>query len=229
MFRQSARFGITEGRILMTFTSDEGNAAEALTIKSQVRLWILWSNIAVRNESEAFRARQRAIEINERRGHIGDELNLEFESALVTVTACANALEALYGGLLAAAPTLARPDHERPDWRKVWQTLDACFALSPDKATWPDRFKELFETKRNTIVHFKEPSRPLAPHPLGITTSAEYGEYSLEAAKESVDLLLEVLTTCASSQGRNTEIDTYSKDIKTYVPALVHDRHKFRA
>lgn len=75
---------------------------------------------------------------------------------------------------------LARPDDKRPDWRKVWRTLDACFDLGPRKATWPGRFEDLFKTKRNTIVHFKELSRPLAPHPLGITTSAEYREYSLE-------------------------------------------------
>lgn len=214
----------------MINTSDEGNVADAaLSIVSQVRLWILWGNIAVRNEGEAFRARRRAIEINERLGNIGNELNLEFESVLVTVTACANALEALYGGLLAAAPALARPDNERPDWRKIWQTLDACFELGTGKATWPDRFEELFKTERNTIVHFKEPSRPLAPHPLGITTSAEYGEYSLEEAQKSVDLLIEVLTTCADSQGRSAKVDAYREDIRTYLPALTRDRREFRS
>jgi hypothetical protein len=209
--------------------SDEGNAVEVLSIKSQVRLWILWSNVAVRHEGEAFKARQRAVEINKRRGHIGDELNREFESVLVAVTACANALEALYGGLLATAPTLARPEHEQPDWRKVWRTLDACFDLGPGRATWPNRFEDLFKAKRNTIVHFKEPLRPLAPHPLGITTSAEYGEYSLEEAEKSVDLLLEVLTTCANSRGRSAEVETYREDIKIYSPALIHDRREFRS
>src|SRR6266540_3697673 len=64
-------------------------------------------------------------------------------------------------------------------------TLDACFDLGPDvQNTWPSRFEHLFKTKRNTIVHFKEPSRPLAPHPLGIRTSPEYAEYALEQANE---------------------------------------------
>jgi hypothetical protein len=209
--------------------ADEGSAVEGLTIESQVRLWILWSNIAVNHEGEASRARQRATELKKRGGHFADDLNREFESVLVTVTACANALEALYGGLLAQAPTRARPDNERPDWRKVWLTLDACFDLgSLEQATWPDRFEYLFKIKRNTIVHFKEPSRPLAPHPLGITTSPEYAEYALEAANESVDLLLEVLTTCASSQTRSPEVDTYHEDIKTYSPTLVHDRRELQ-
>jgi hypothetical protein len=214
----------------MNSLADEGNAVEGLTIESQVRLWILWSNIAVKHEAEASRARWRAKELKERGGWFGDHLNREFESVLVTVTACANALEALYGGLLAQAPTLARPDNEKPDWRKIWRTLDACFTLSQDQqATWPNRFKYLFETKRNTIVHFKEPSRPLAPHPLGITTSPEYAEYALEEANKSIDLLLEVLTTCASSQSRSPDINTYREDIKTYSPTLVHDRRELAA
>lgn len=208
---------------------EQASSVESVAIKSQVRLWILWSNIAVRHEAEAAKARQSAKEQNEKRGFIGDYLNREFESVLVTVTACANALEALYGGLFAQAPTLARPDDERPDWRKVWMTLDACFDLGSDaQNTWPSRFEHLFKTKRNTIVHFKEPSRPLAPHPLGIKTSPEYAEYALEQANESVDLLLEVLSACASSRSKSPELDTYHEDIKTYFPALSVDRRQFQ-
>src|SRR6266540_2345116 len=102
----------------MNNLGEQASSVESVAIKSQVRLWNLWSNIAVRHEGEAAKARQSAKERNERRGFIGDYLNLEFESVLVTVTACANALEALYGGLFVQAPTLARPDDERPDWRK---------------------------------------------------------------------------------------------------------------
>jgi hypothetical protein len=213
----------------MNNPDEQACSVESVAIKSQVRLWILWSNIAVRHEAEAAKARQSAKERNERRGFIGDYLNREFESVLVAVTACANALEALYGGLFTQAPMLARPDDERPDWRKVWLTLDACFYLGPHaRNTWPGRFEHLFKTKRNTIVHFKEPSRPLASHPLGIRTSPEYAEYALEQANESVDLLLEVLSTCASSQSKNPEVDTYHEDIKTYFPALKYDRQQFQ-
>jgi hypothetical protein len=220
--------GLTRERYSVSNPSDQDKVVEASSIESQVRLWILWGNIAVRHEGEAFRARQNAVEINDRHGHVGDEINREFESVLVTVTACANSLEALYGGLLAQAPALARPDGERPDWRKVWRTLDACFDLGSSKVTWPGRLEDLFKIKRNTIVHFKEPSRPLAPHPLGISTSPEYAEYSLEEAKKSVDLLLDILVTCARSQGRSAKIDAYRSDIETYLPALVRDRLEFR-
>jgi hypothetical protein len=164
--------------------------------------------------------------LQSRNGHIGDALNREFESVLITITACANALEALYGGLLAQAPALARPD-KGPDWRKIWLTLDTCFKLGAhEKSTWPNRFEWLFRIKRNTIVHFKEPSRPLAPHPIGINTSPEYSEYALEQANESVEFLLEILSKCGSSQTKSRDLDLYHKDIQIYLPALLQDRRE---
>ena len=200
-----------------------------MSITSQMLLWISWSRIAIKQEAAAHNARQRATGLNQEGRYCGDELNEELEAVLVVITASANALEAVYGGLLTRAPSLVPPDNTRPDWRKILLALEACFELDPQKLrSWRTRFERLFAIKRNAVVHFKEPSRALEVHPLGLRTSPEHCEYTLEEAELSVEVVLDVLATCGSSPVRTTDVKAYRTEFRVNSAELADFRHNLR-
>jgi hypothetical protein len=209
--------------------TDGMQSIEGISITSQMLLWISWSRIAIKQEAVACSARQRAKQLIQEGKYCGDELNEELEAVLVAITATANAFEAVYGGLLARAPTLVPPDNAKPDWHKILLALEACFELDPQKAqTWRTRFERLFAIKRNAVVHFKEPSWALEVHPLGFRTSPEHCEYTLEEGKFSVGLILEVLATCGSSPVRTTNVMDYRTEFEVNSARLTDFRHYLR-
>jgi len=209
--------------------ADAARCVEGFSITSQMLLWISWSRIAIKQEAAARSARQRATELNQKGKYCGDELNEELEAVLVVITASANALEAVYGGLLARAPSLVPPDNTRPDWQKILRALEVCFELDPQKLqSWRSRFERLFAIKRNAVVHFKEPSRALEVHPLGLRTSPEHCEYTLEEGELSVELFLDVLTTCGSSPVRTTDVSAYRTEFQVNSVALTDFRRHLR-
>jgi hypothetical protein len=209
--------------------TDAATNAEGFSITSQMLLWISWGRIAIMHEAAGRDARRRAADLNRENKYCSNELNEELEAALVIIIASANALESVYGGLLARAPSLVPPDNTRPDWQKVLRAIEACFNLDPQKLqSWPGRFERLFAIKRNTVVHFKEPSRALAAHPLGLRTSPEHSEYMLEEGELSVELLLDVLTTCGSSPVLTTDVSAYRTEFRVNSAALTDIRRHLR-
>lgn len=214
---------------MVSSDADGAQSIEGFSITSQMLLWISWSRIAIKQEAAARSARQRAKWLNQEGKYCGDELNEELEAVLVAITASANALEAVYGGLLTRAPSLVPPDNTRPDWQKILLALEACFELDPQKLqTWGSRFERLFAIKRNAVVHFKEPSWALKVHPLGLRTSPEHCEYTLEEAELSVGLILDVLTTCGSSSVRTTNVKAYRTEFHVNSERLTDFRHYLR-
>lgn len=213
----------------MSSEADAAQSVEGFSITSQMLLWISWSRIAIKQEAAARSARQRATQLNEEGKYCGDQLNEELEAVLVIITASANALEAVYGGLLIRAPSLVPPDNTRPDWQKILLALEACFELDPQQLqTWHTRFERLFAIKRNAVVHFKEPSRALEVHPLGLRTSPEHCEYTLEEGELSVGLILDVLTTCGSSPVRTTNVNAYRTEFQVNSAELTDFRYYLR-
>ena len=183
--------------------------------------------IAVKHEAAARSARQQAMRLNQAGKYCGDELNEELEAVLIAITASANALEAVYGGLLSRVPSAVPPDNTKPDWRKILLALEACFELDPQKLhTWRARFERLFTIKRNVVVHFKEPSRALEVHTPGFRTSPEHCEYTLEEGELSVGLLLDVLATCGSSTVRTTNVQLYRQEFQLNSTELTNLRHR---
>jgi hypothetical protein len=166
-------------------------------------------------------------DLHSKNENLGEVLDQEFEASVAVVAAVANALEALYGGLLSRSPTLTKPDNYRPDWKKVWLSLDACFALTVhEQATWPDRFEHLFAIRRNAVIHFKEPSQPLGEHPMGFKTAPEYCDYTKKEATLSVDLLLEVFNACGRYPVRSSDLNSYQDEIRTNAIAFLGLRRK---
>jgi hypothetical protein len=107
---------------------------ETERVESRVLLWIAWTRVAIKNEREAAFARDKCVSVvgDGATEGVGDWLNAEFDASLVVITACPNALEALYGGLRAIVPGLVKPDRYRPDWEKVLLSLGSCFEIAAD-------------------------------------------------------------------------------------------------
>jgi hypothetical protein len=208
--------------VVVSRYADAGQGVDSFSITSQILLWISWSRIAIKQESAALSARQRATVLTQEGRYCGDELNEELEAVLVIITASANALEAVYGGLLARAPSLVPPDNTRPDWRKILLALEGCFELDQQKVeSWRTQLERLFAIKRNAVVHFKEPSRALEIHPLGLRTSPEHCEHTLEEGELSVELLLDILNTCGSSPLRTADVMTYRTEFQVNSAELI--------
>lgn len=130
---------------------------------------------------------------------------------------------------MAQAPSLVPSDNTRPDWRKIVLALEGCFELNPQKVeSWHPQLERLFAIKRNAVVHFKEPSRALEVHPLGFRTSPEHCEYTLEEGDLSVELLLDVLTTCGSSPLRTADVSTYRMEFQVNSAELSDLRRHLR-
>jgi hypothetical protein len=209
--------------------ADTAESAEGFSITSQMLLWISWSRIAIWQEAAARNVRQQATRLNQEGKYCGDELNEELEAVLIVIIAAANTLEAVYGGLLARAPSLVPPDNTRPDWMKILLALEACFELDPQKLqTWSARFERLFAIKRNAVVHFKEPARALSVHPLGLRTSPEHCEYTFEEGELSVGLILDVLTTCGNSPVHTTDVNDYHTEFQVNSTELTNFRYNLR-
>jgi hypothetical protein len=116
---------------------------------------------------------------------------------MVAIAACAHALDALYGELaeVTAPGTLSNWEKTRRGgrWAEVAGVLELAFEV--DIAAWRPRLRTLFKL-RNNAVHPKLRFDAPQTHPgVPVGVAAEHILFSAESATESVDLLLEILTT----------------------------------
>jgi hypothetical protein len=179
-----------------------------MDITSRLLLWIPWSKIAIKHEAAAVSAAHNVAQLILRGEYTGEAMNDELEASLVVITASANALEAIYGGLAYAAADAVPPDTTRPDWRKILLALDAAFDLSPAaEARWQPGVSGHFSAVRNAVVHHKETNRGLRRQAAGVLTSPEMSDWDARRATASVDLLLEVIEVCGTASVRDVRFE----------------------
>jgi hypothetical protein len=170
------------------------------------RLLLHWSEIAIEHEAASHAARREIEASRKERLAAGQGLELERElrPSMVAVAAASHALDALYGETfkLALPPELvaARQDPSRrrpPRPCQINEALKHGFLFHP-----ADRFQKrldvLFSQLRNPAVHPKTSLNPPSRHPLGVDVAREYDLYRCETATDAVNLLIEVLETCAA-------------------------------
>jgi hypothetical protein len=162
-----------------------------------------WSDIAIEQEAASHLAR-RELEATMKKKAAGDglEINRELKPSMVAIAAVSHALDALYGEIrdLALRPeTVAVWQQKRPArHRQINEALKHGFDVGR-----ADRFEAkldtLFSELRDPAVHPETSFNPPSPHPLGVRVAQEYDLYRCETASEAVDLLMEVLETCAAN------------------------------
>jgi hypothetical protein len=208
-----------QAQIVTTGPATERDTAMPVSIAMRTRMMLHWAQIAVEQEHLARRAR-RELE----RQHAADEspsLRKELRPAMIAVAASAHALDALYAELaeLVGPETLATWETSRRGgrWAEIAAILELSFVVDVDP--WRPRLKTLFVERRNPVVHPKANLKPVVKHPaLPSNVAAEYVTYSVESAQESLDLLLEILSTCAESP--RPALEEWAKDARRPIEEL---------
>ena len=163
-----------------------------------------WSDIAIEQEGLARAARcLLESEVAEAKASgKGLELGRELHLSLIAIAVASHALDALYGEIrdLALPPGIAAKWKEDPRSGpsrplKLHEALKHGFEISAQR--WQTELEALFEL-RDAAVHPELVFRESEPHPLGVNTAGQYVVYRCERATEAVDLLFEILETCAS-------------------------------
>jgi len=176
---------------------DKATLGEHTSVMISYALWVQWFEIAVEQEGQARAARAEAVAVERRGLDAGPALGRELTAGLITVSAVAHALDALYGQLVTDQLKAQGPKEDAKREAHIRECLKRRFHTGGkrDKA-WVPEFRWLFDL-RDAAVHAKVVLRPSVPHPSGITNAGQENlDYSVEAGMRAVDLLCDVLTTC---------------------------------
>jgi hypothetical protein len=184
-----------------------------------------WGDVAVENEQRAREARDQLL-----RDHAAGRGDLrladELHPAMIAVSACAHALDALY----AEVATLHREDDlpsrkRRRRWQQIADLVD--FAFNVEVAGWRPRLEELFRL-RDAAVHPKMQWEAPQKHPaLPVNVSSEYALFASETATKSVDLLEEILSTCIATPKQGA-VEAWARDAAGPVARLASLRSEGR-
>jgi hypothetical protein len=174
-----------------------------VTIKVQTRLLHHWGQIAITQEALAHGARaelERRLPTALRTG-AGLDLELELHPSMLASAASATAIDALYAEVRALTGiSEALRDEWRckgtPRYAQVYETLRRGFL---SKEEWRADLKWLYRDQRDRALHPETGFHVPESHPLGVETSPEYVVYRSENATRAVDIMLDVLATCAAA------------------------------
>lgn len=185
----------------------------------RTRLMLHWAEVAIEQERLAREAREQLT----RQHGAGETLRLgdELHPAMIAVAASAHSLDALYAELaeLIGPETLAQWDEMRRGgrWAEIAGILELSFDVSVD--AWRPRLRTLFVERRNPAIHAKAKPKPVAKHPtLPVNVASEYLTYSVETTKESLDLLLEILSRCVEAP--KLPVEAWANDARKPIARL---------
>ncbi len=221
-------------------------ARSALTVTAggvEIRhhLWITWTRIARNEVTQARSARVKVLNAKDKGQNWALEMEPEYMASLVAISACAHALDAIYGALKPLVPATRASKSRHAQIRSVLaHALDAIYgALKPlvpatrasksrhaqirsvlaeafklgnvAQKHWKAEFTWLFDL-RDGAVHYNEESLPTVPHPIHGHGSQAAAIYCMETADRAVALLFEVLTVLGSpDRARNDQVRAYSE------------------
>lgn len=225
-------FGVRRRLGTLAWVSEEEPTGEARTTASTIHVgvrigpvgirvktifWIWWAEVAIEQERLAHEARAAYVAAHDS-AEGSRYLSHEGRAALVTLTACAAALDAMFGAVAKLVPAV-RTDNRGTT---ILETFKGAFKTGPQNRRWSDEIAWLFD-QRGSAAHFSETESTPQPHPTGLTNvSQENIDYSAESAKRAVDLLLDVLDVCTSSPKPSTT--SWAKDFRPSAERLIESR-----
>jgi hypothetical protein len=175
----------------------------AVTVRASSHFWIAWSRIAAEQRDESRRARSELLTLP-----VGGELVLglerEWHASLVAVAAAAFAIDSFYEEVKSDIPL---PQATVSAWQskgtarasRIIETLKRGFTIGRQASQWTSDLQRLYHL-RDTVVHQRPALEPTMEHPSGRTkVAAEMATYSLEEASASVNLALDIISTCLMS------------------------------
>ncbi|MBD0348116.1 MAG: hypothetical protein ICV59_03105 [Thermoleophilia bacterium] len=225
--------GVTgEGKVIQVAVADAIAMAGSVSIKISMTFWLVWARIAFDHERRARDARRaaEAAQANGERGaEFGEALGREMQDALVAVSGCAHAVDAVYG---AVKPGIPIPEATSDAWkrnrtprqRQILETLKAGFAIDGKTVErWLREFDWL-DDLRDAVVHPEERLDVPHPHPTGTNVAAASATYTIEAAERARRIVLEVFDRCTvSPRSANDEIVAWASRNRPAVETLLHE------
>lgn len=205
--------------------TDVATASDGIRIMISYALWAQWGDIAVEREGRARDARADVMALARHRQEYGPALHEELLASMVAISAASHALDALYGQLVTLEIKAAGPGDDKHREAHIRECLKRRFNTGKRDQPWVGEFRWLFAL-RDAAVHAEEKQLPSVLHPSGVTHSGQVAlDYSADAAIRAVDLMLDVLNTCAdnpkqSDAGARQWADSYGPSIRTLTAKL---------
>lgn len=204
----------------------------SVEVMMSAALWAQWFEVATDRDEAARAARADAVAKKRHGQEVAHALSREHTAALVAVSASAHALDAIYGQLVTDAIKEDGPREGAGREAHIRECLKRRFRIGGQlEKRWISEFRWLFEL-RDAAVHAQVIMRPSAVHPSGVSnTSQDAADYCADSAMRAVDLLRDVLVTCAETpKPGDAEACKWAADfgpgIRTLVTALAVSRDR---
>ncbi len=166
-----------------------GRRAPGLSVSMRQNMWARWIEVAVEHELSA-REAFRGILANPN----SDNLIREFHASLVSITAAAYTIEAVYGDIKYLIPARLPRGRRHEDLRHAFR---AAFGVTgPANKRLAEELKWLF-TLRDSAAHPYTESVAPAQHPAGINTGVEHSQFNAITCGRAVDIAMGVLDLAA--------------------------------
>jgi hypothetical protein len=158
-----------------------------------------WINIAMKQETVARAARERAYNAGDDAQARIEALEEEMQASMVAISGSAHAIDALYG---TTRELIDLPEGTVERWHanrtsrpgQILETLKYACKLGRYASKWGTEFRWLFDL-RDAAVHHESPFREPVPHPANPgwgNFSKEMSEYELGGATRATDLAVRV-------------------------------------
>jgi hypothetical protein len=194
-------------------------ASVSVELAVATRFVFHWAEIAIEQERPASEGRAK---YSREYGATGSyHLAAELYPAMIGIAACAHALDALYAELRELVDRDALAERAKETGGRRWAYVAAALELAVDRdvGPWQPRIKKLFKQLRDPAVHPSAKAEQAVPHPvLEASTQPVYAKYTVEALRDSVDLLLEILSACVEAP--TPEVETWASDSRRLVEGL---------
>jgi hypothetical protein len=157
-------------------------------------LWIDWTQVAFERLAAARQSRQTAEAAKVRGENWAAEFEREQRASLVSVSASAHAIDAVYGALreFAGESSLNREKASRHQY--ICEALRKCFVVNTNAdARWLANELKWLSSIRDSAVHYREAARPTEEHPIEGHGSDVAATYSLKSANRAFTVLVFVL------------------------------------
>ena len=179
-------------------------AGDVRAFSTGTHLAVHWAQIAIANAHAARRARQALADAQRRGSPLEFALALELHASLISISAAANALDALFAELRPLVVT----GEIASGWKKtrtkrrqqIHETFRHGFRIVG--RDWGGGFEWLLDLRADAV---RQGERDPGQHPLGIGAAPEFCEFTCEQAERAARLIVDVCLTCTAYPWPATE------------------------
>lgn len=176
-------------------------------------MWVRWIEAAVEQERKAIDA---CVEIL---GGASARLLEELRASMLSLTASAYTVEALYGDIKYLVPVQKRRHDKRH--QVLARTFGAAFSVLQSELDFlEEKLLWLFGLRDFAVHSYTEPLFPKR-HPAGLNTGSEHADFNAVTSGKGVDAAMQLLDLAASSLPCNHWVERWSRARAPYMDSVV--------